>query len=169
MINTRNLRRLAFAIALLVPIGAVVAQNQAASQSDAQKPTFINPPNMFDSAAHGYSQVAVVQTPAKFIYTAGQGGANDKGELSSDFEEQVNQALTSLQTALKAADADLTHVVKLTVFIKDHSMERLGIYEAAIKKLYDGRPGPAATLVPVPKLALDEMLFEIKAVAIKPM
>lgn len=129
-------------------------------------PEYINPPGLYDSTAHGYSQVAVAKASDRVVYVAGQGGENEKGEYADDFAAQVDQALSNLQTALGAAGADITHVAKITVFIVDHSMERLGVFEKAMLKMLDGRSAPASTLVPVPALALPAMQFEIDAVAV---
>lgn len=60
----------------------------------------------------------------------------------------------------------MSDVVNINVFIVDHSMERLDIFEAAAKAAFNNGPFPASTLIPVPKLALDSMIFEINAVAV---
>src|SRR5690554_2984239 len=127
---------------------------------------YIKPEGLYDSTVHGYSQVTAAKASDRIIYTAGQGGGNEKGEYSEDFAEQVEQSLTNLQLALKAAGADITNVSKVTVYIVNHSMERLDIFEKAMLKMLDGRSAPASTLVPVPALALPVMQFEIDAVAV---
>lgn len=131
-----------------------------------RKPVFLNPPGLYDPTANGYSHIAVIETPARFIYVAGQGGENVDGNLSSDFAVQVRQGLDNLQLALTAAKADLSDVVKLTVLIVDHNERRLQIFSTALQELLAGKPGPACTLIPVPRLALDGMLFEIEATAV---
>lgn len=131
-----------------------------------RKPVFLNPPGLYDPAANGYSHVAIIETPARFIYIAGQGGENEDGSLSSDFAIQVQQGLDNLQLALTAAKADLGDVVKLTVLIVDHSEQRLHIFSSALQERLAGKAGPACTLIPVPRLALDGMLFEIEATAV---
>ena len=128
---------------------------------------FINPPGLYDPRPNGYSHVVVADAPARLIYIAGQGGENADGVLSEDFGTQVKQALDNLQTALRAADAGLANVAKLTVLIVDHSEERLRIFGAALAKVWGNNPAPACTLIPVPRLALDGMLFEIEATAIR--
>jgi enamine deaminase RidA (YjgF/YER057c/UK114 family) len=127
---------------------------------------FINPPGLYDPRPNGYTHVVVAETPARIVYIAGHGGENAAGELSPDFGAQVYQALDNLKTALAAADATLLNVAKLTVLIVDHSGERLKILGNAIKKSWGDNPAPACTLIPVPRLALDGMLFEIEATAI---
>lgn len=137
-----------------------------AAQAADGKPQYLNPEGMYDASVHGYSQVTVVDTPAKFVFTAGQGGADADGKISDDFKTQVEQAFANLQAALGAAGAQLSDVVKVNVYIVNHSMERLDIFETAMKKLLAGNPGASSTLVPVPALALPEMQFEIDAVAV---
>ena len=129
--------------------------------------SFINPPGLYDPRPNGYSHVVIAQAPASLIYIAGQGGENADGVLSEDFETQVKQALSNLQTALNAAGARLANIAKLTVLIVDHSEERLRIFGAALKAAWGDDPAPACTLIPVPRLALDGMLFEIEATALR--
>lgn len=131
--------------------------------------SFINPPGLYDPRPNGYSHVVVADAdaPARLIYIAGQGGENIDGVLSEDFETQVKQALGNLQTALNAAGAGLADVAKLTVLIVDHSEERLRIFGDALSAMWGDNPAPACTLIPVPRLALDGMLFEIEATAVR--
>jgi enamine deaminase RidA (YjgF/YER057c/UK114 family) len=127
---------------------------------------FINPPGLYDPRPNGYSHVVVAEAPARIIYIAGQGGEDAEGVLSESFEAQVKQALGNLQTALAAADARLSDVAKVTALIVDHSEERLGIFSSTLRSVWGEHPAPACTLIPVPRLALDGMLFEIEATVV---
>jgi len=127
---------------------------------------FINPTGLYDPRPNGYSHVVVAEAPARIIYIAGQGGENIDGVLSESFEAQVRQALANLQTALAAADARLSDVAKVTALIVDHNEERLSIFSSALQAVWGEHPAPACTLIPVPRLALDGMLFEIEATAV---
>lgn len=129
--------------------------------------SFINPPGLYDPRPNGYSHAVVAEAPARLIYIAGQGGETVDGVLSEDFGTQVKQALSNLQTALNAAGAEVANVAKLTVLIVDHSEEKLQIFGGALAAMWGGHPAPACTLIPVPRLALDGMLFEIEATAIR--
>jgi enamine deaminase RidA (YjgF/YER057c/UK114 family) len=129
--------------------------------------SFINPAGLYDPRPNGYSHVVIARAPASLIYIAGQGGENADGVLSEDFETQVKHALSNLQTALDAAGATLANVAKLTVLIVDHSEARLRIFGGALKAAWGDNPAPACTLIPVPRLALDGMLFEIEATALR--
>jgi len=111
--------------------------------------------------------VAVATSPARFIYVAGQGGEDASGALSPDFGAQVDQALCNLRTALEAAGAGPLDVVRLVVLVVDHSEARLAMLGRALAAAWGDEPPPACTLIPVPRLALDGMLFEIEATAVK--
>lgn len=130
-------------------------------------PLLINPPRLYDPRPNGYSHVAVATAPARFIYVAGQGGENAAGELAPDFEAQVRQAFRNLLTALDAAGAGVVDVVKLVVLIVDHSEARLAVLRREIAALWGDEPAPACTLIPVPRLALDGMWFEVEATAVQ--
>ncbi len=130
---------------------------------------FINPPRLYDPRPNGYSHVAIAQAPARLIYVAGQGGEDVDGVLSSRFDVQVDQALCNLRMAVAAAGARLTDVVKLVVLVVDHSEARLAVLSRALQAAWADGDAPACTLIPVPRLALDGMLFEIEATAVVPM
>ncbi len=82
--------------------------------------------------------------------------------MSPDFAVQVKQAYANLRTALGAR---LDQVAKLTVFVIDHDMSKLGVLTQNVEEMF-GEALPAQTLVPVPKLAIDPMLFEVEAVVV---
>lgn len=127
--------------------------------------TLMNPAGLYDPAPNGYSHVATLAPGTRVIHIAGQGGENERGELPSDFRLQVRQALHNLAIALAAAGARPSDVAKLTVLIVDHSEERLHVFGAELVRAFGDGPKPACTLIPVPRLALDGMLFEVEAVA----
>jgi enamine deaminase RidA (YjgF/YER057c/UK114 family) len=125
----------------------------------------VNPTGLYDPTANGYSHVATMATGARLIYVAGQGGETADGRLQPDFRLQVRQALANLRTALAAAGAGMDAIAKLTVLVVGHSEERLHIFGAELERALAGGPKPTCTLIPVPRLALDGMLFEVEAVA----
>jgi enamine deaminase RidA (YjgF/YER057c/UK114 family) len=129
--------------------------------------TYLNPPGLADPSPYGYSQIAIGSPGSRPVFIAGQGGFMADGTLPSGFREQVRQALANLATALKAAGATMAAVGKLTVYIVDHNPERLGVFHEEFFRFIGGPggPQPAATLVPVPALAVEAMLFEIDAIA----
>lgn len=98
-------------------------------------------------------------------YISGQGGQDSTGTLSPDFAAQVKQSYANLHTALDALGAKPNQVAKLTVFVVNHDMSKLEVLTRNVKEMF-GEALPAQTLIPVPKLAIDPMLFEVEAVVI---
>ena len=129
----------------------------------AQELTIINPPNLGDPTPNGYSTAVIVPAGARVAYISGQGGQDSTGGLSPDFATQVGQAYANLRVALDGIGAGPDQVAKLTVFVVDHDMSKLGVLTQGVTAMFGDRL-PAQTLVPVPKLAIDPMLFEVEAV-----
>ena len=128
--------------------------------------TLSNPIGLYDPAPNGYSHLARVEGAVRWLLVAGQGGETADGRLSPDFREQVRQALSNLKTALASAGAGAADVAKLTVLIVDHDETRLHVFGAELAAAFGDGAKPACTLIPVPRLALDGMLFEVEAIAV---
>lgn len=131
----------------------------------APKLTFVNPEGLFDPRPYGYSQAVISPPNSRIVYISGQGGADDTGVLSSEFEAQVKQAYSNLAVALDGVGAKLRDVTNITVYVVDHDESKLGFLTTQVSKVF-GEALPAQTLVPVPRLVLDGMLFEIEATAV---
>ncbi|WP_201862846.1 RidA family protein [Microvirga soli] len=128
-----------------------------------RKLTIVNPQNLYDPTPNGYSTAVIVPVGARVAYISGQGGQDGTGSLSPDFAVQVEQAYANLRAAIEALGAKPDQVAKLTVFVVDHDMSKLDVLTRNVKAMF-GAALPAQTLVPVPKLAIDPMLFEVEAV-----
>jgi enamine deaminase RidA (YjgF/YER057c/UK114 family) len=96
---------------------------------------------------------------------AGQGGEDRTGALSPHFADQVKQAYANLRTALDGVGARPSQVAKITTYVVDYDPSKLEVMTRQVRETF-GDALPAQTLVPVPRLALDGMLFEVDAVAI---
>lgn len=129
------------------------------------KLTIVNPKTLYDPTPNGYSTAVITPAGARIAYISGQGGQDSTGGLSPDFAAQVKQAYANLLAALEGVGARPDQVAKLTVFVVDHDMSKLGVLTEAVKQTFGDRL-PAQTLVPVPKLAIDPMLFEVEAVVV---
>lgn len=125
----------------------------------------INPPHLHDPRPNGYSVAAVAPASGRLAFISGQGGQDRNGELSPDFGAQVRQAYANLAAILDALGAGPDQVAKLTVYVVDHDMAKLGLLTETVIGMFGAAP-PAQTLVPVPKLAIDAMLFEVEAVVL---
>ncbi len=126
----------------------------------------INPPELGDSSGYGYTQAVIVPSGSNLVYIAGQGGADKNGNYGS-FAEQLEQSFANLQIALTAVGATPEDVVKITILSVDHDEDKLRLISAKRNSFWLTQK-PASTLIPVPRLAADEMLFEIDAVTVIP-
>ncbi len=131
----------------------------------AEELTLVNPAKLGDPTSKGYSTAVIVPANARVAYISGQGGFDSTGGLSPDFEVQVAQAYANLGTALEGIGAKPDQVAKLTVYVVNHDMSKLGVLTQNVIAMFGDRL-PAQTLISVPKLAIDPMLFEVEAVVV---
>ena len=128
----------------------------------------INPTRLGNPFHYGFTNVVIVPANKTLVFIAGQGGRDPEGNLG-DFEAQLKQAFANLRTALAAAGATPEQVVKITVLSVEHNARKQELISAERNAMWsDELIKPASTLIPVPRLAGDGMLFEIDAVAAIP-
>lgn len=108
-----------------------------------------------------YSQAIQV---ANVIYTSGQIGLDpSSGQLiSEDIAVQARQAFANLSAVLKAANADLQQIVKLTLYLTD--LSHFAKINSLMAELIPS-PFPARSTVGVASLPKGA-LFEVEAIAI---
>ncbi|SHL08921.1 RidA family protein [Flavobacterium chilense] len=130
--------------------------------------TFKNPDSLFDPTPYGFSHASSVSTPGELVYISGQSGGSGKNHtLSNSFREQTQVALQNIVTVLDSYHLKPENIMKITILIVDHSPEKLTIWNEEIRKIWQNKPFPASTLIPVPKLAINGMLIEVDAIAFK--
>ena len=98
------------------------------------------------------------------IFTSGQIALKPDGDESllwQDVEAQTEQVLKNLRGVLQAAGADLTHVVKTTIFLVN--MDDFGKVNAIYERFF-GTHKPARSTVAVKSLPKNA-LVEIDAIA----
>lgn len=127
--------------------------------------TRVNPPEL--GAPPGYSQIVDVQAN-RLVFIAGQTALDRDGALvgREDFAAQAEQVFRNLDIALHAVGCTPSHLVKLTVFLRD--MSDLAAYREARNRFFASVTPPAApavTLVEVSRLYGPDFLIEIEAVA----
>ncbi len=96
-----------------------------------------------------YSQGIVAQG---LVFTAGQIPLNpETGKLVvGDFAEHVDQVLHNLNAVLAASGTDLSHAVKLTVFLTD--LAQFPVVNEVLAKRFEGYAPPARSVVEVKAL-----------------
>lgn len=128
----------------------------------------INPVELGDPSQYGFTNVVIVPQDRTLIYVAGQGGRDSQGNLG-DFVTQLKQAFINLRIALAAAGATPEQVIKITVLSVDHDADKQKLISAERNAMWSNDLiKPVSTLIPVPRLAGDGMLFEIDAIAAIP-
>lgn len=133
--------------------------------STAQK--LFNPELLFDPAPYGFSHIAIAPANSKLVFVAGQGGEeNTEGKLSDDFRTQLRHALQNIQIALNSQGLKMNAIVKVTTLVVEHDARKLQIIIDEFVRVWPDKNFPVNTLIPVPRLALDNMLVEVDAVAI---
>ena len=123
----------------------------------------LNPARL--AAPRGYSHVVEVSGGGRTIYVSGQVSVDETGAVvgAGDLRAQARKVFENLQAALEAAGASFANVVKLTFYVLDASQIQVirDVREAFLEK----DAAPASTLVEVRRLAREEFLLEVEAIA----
>lgn len=113
-----------------------------------------------------FAQVTIAR-PGRVVHVSGAVALDVDGNVVGldDLLAQTRQVMENLRIALEAADADFSHVVKITNYVTDASR-----YPeiAPIRQEYLREPYPASTLIEVQNLIYPELMIEIEATAIVP-
>lgn len=123
----------------------------------------INPPTLVSNPA--FTQVVLVEGPAKIAYIGGQNAVNTEGEvIGENLAEQTKQVLENIAAAATAAGGSLHDIVKWTIYVVDGQPIQEGL--AAFGEAWgQSAPAPAVTVMKVAGLANPKFLVEIEAVA----
>ena len=131
----------------------------------------INPAGLRDPSqwapSQFYSQVVLTPPGSKLAFFSGQVGPDENGEFKTGHVEQMRQAFNNLRISLQAAGARPEDVAQITILVADYTEELLEPLAHENFELW-GDKKPASTLIPVPKLGVDDLKFEINAIAMIP-
>jgi enamine deaminase RidA (YjgF/YER057c/UK114 family) len=131
----------------------------------AQVPTarFVNPEGIHRPT--GYTHVVEV-TAGRPVYVSGQVALDPAGALvgEGDLRAQARQVFENLRAALAAVGAGFDQVVKLNLYLLDAA--QLPVVREVRDQYVDVRQPPASTAVEVRRLAREEFLIEVEAVAV---
>jgi 2-iminobutanoate/2-iminopropanoate deaminase len=113
------------------------------------------------------SHYCPVVRAGRMVFISGMEPKDENGNAvgKGDVTAQARQVHENLKKCLAAAGATFADVCKVTVFVRNIS-DRPKINE--IRKEYFGNARPASTLVEISRLASDDFLVEIEAVALLP-
>jgi 2-iminobutanoate/2-iminopropanoate deaminase len=158
---------------------AAAAKTQPSTRGFTMRPTLIILALMFSAGAAG-QEIEVINPEGmtksanyshlvKFgdlLFVAGQVATDGEGNIvgEGDMAVQFRQVLENMKTVLASVDADLSNIVKITIYTVDIEALRAVV---AIRSEYFGDYAPASTLVQIERLARPEFLLEIEATAVK--
>lgn len=127
-----------------------------------------NPDGLHNPTSFGYSHTARVPAGSELVFVSGQYASDPQGAVVSEvFAEQVERALHNLALALAGQGLELTHVAQLRTYVVGLDFEKLGTISGVVAGIWGETP-PTQTLLGVAGLATPDMLFEIEAVAVRP-
>ena len=149
-------------------VGAIaVAALPAQAQGTPQHLHIFNPPSI--SKPVGFSHVAEVLA-GRTVYIAGQVGLDPSGKMAGapgDFRAQATQVFENLKAALTAVGGTFEHLVKLNAYFTDIPAQVPIFRELRDRYLSKDTP-PPSTFVQVVRLARDNALLEVEAIAVLP-
>lgn len=115
----------------------------------------------------GYSHYSVARG-SRVIHFAGQIGVTHDGTMKEGLAAQVEQAHLNLVTAVEAAGATSSDIVKITWYVKNWSDENARSFGEGLRRASAQKPLPLVpmTLVGVQALYRDNIEAEVEAVAV---
>ena len=128
--------------------------------------TFVRPAELTRQVPYAY---AAVVKPGRAVFTAGACPLGPDGETVArgDVAAQAEQVMANLVNTLHAAGAQLTDVVKTTVYVA--SSERADLVAAwnVVHAVFGDHDAPS-TLLGVQVLGYPDQLVEVEAIAVQP-
>jgi 2-iminobutanoate/2-iminopropanoate deaminase len=107
-----------------------------------------------------YAQAIEIAPGARYLFIAGQVGADPSGRIPDSPEEQHRLAWANVLGILKAAGMDHRNIVDARVFITDRA--QIGLYRQVRDEVLKGHKA-AATLLVVAGLAEPQLVMVIAA------
>ncbi len=124
---------------------------------------FINPSELSQGSC---SHVAAVSGGGRTLYVSGQVALDAAGKVvGQTFAEHAEQVLRNLGLALAARGAQFHPIVKMKVYVRDLTSEKVKTL-SAIRQRHFGGHQPASTLVGTTALLHEDLMLEIECVAV---
>ncbi|HTZ91073.1 MAG TPA: RidA family protein [Streptosporangiaceae bacterium] len=120
--------------------------------------------SLYTGAPYAYAAVA---PPGSLIFTAGACPIDENGTVTAmgDYVRQASVAMANLITALAAAGASLSDVLKSTVYVASSDVRDLHAVWDVVHSAFGAHDAPS-TLLGVTVLGYTGQLVEIEAIAL---
>jgi enamine deaminase RidA (YjgF/YER057c/UK114 family) len=120
--------------------------------------------SLYPGVPYAYASVA---PPGSLIFTAGACPIDENGKVTAvgDYARQAEQTVANLVTALAAAGASLTDVLKTTVYVASADPSDLYDVWQVVRTAFGAHDAPS-TLLGVSALGYRDQLVEVEAVAV---
>ena len=127
---------------------------------------FVRPAQLTPQVPYAY---AAVVRPGRAVFTAGACplGPDGKTVAPGDITAQAEQVMANLVTTLQAAGAQLSDVVKTTVYVASSQRADLVAAWNVVRAAFGDHDAPS-TLAGVQVLGYPDQLVEVEAIAIQP-
>jgi len=114
-----------------------------------------------------YAYAASTEAPSRLVFTAGACPLDAEGRTVAvgDVVGQTEQVMANLRTALRTGGAELTDVLKTTVYVASSSRDDLGAAWEVVRRHFGEHDAPS-TLLGVTVLGWPDQLVEVEAVAV---
>jgi enamine deaminase RidA (YjgF/YER057c/UK114 family) len=124
----------------------------------------VRTPDLTDQAQYAYASVA--RGVSRLVFTAGACPLDSEGKTVSvgDIAGQAEKVMANLTVALNAAGAELTDVVKTTVYVATQNREDLLAAWEIVSRHFGAHDVPS-TLLGVSVLGYRDQLVEVEAIA----
>ena len=124
----------------------------------------LHPRTLTDRAPYAYA--AIAHEASRFVFTAGACPLDRSGAIlcPGDVVGQAEHAMANLVSALLAAGAELSDVVKTTVYVASPRRDDLAAAWGVVRNRFDDHDAPA-TLLGVAILGYPDQLVEVEAIA----
>lgn len=113
-----------------------------------------------------YAYASIVDTPVRLVHAAGACPLDADGTTVAvgDYAGQARQVMANLRVALRDAGADLSDVLKSTVYVASTRREDLVEAWQVVRAEFGAHDAPS-TLLGVTVLGYPDQLVEVEAVA----
>lgn len=117
--------------------------------------------------AHPLAHYPHMREAGGFLFVSGVSARRPDGSVEGDgIQSQTRAVIENLRAILRAAGADLDHLVDLTTYLVD--MNDYAGYNTVYNAYFTAETGPARTTLAVRGLPGPKLLIEMKGVALRP-